>query len=99
MAILWKGFVKCCRQTLPRSLAVLVQLPPQHLQKAVQECQELGQPLALYLKDQLARGYSVLPAHCKIVEPWIQGAQIAMAQDDSDSDGGRDAQDPAHAPM
>jgi hypothetical protein len=89
MATLWKGFVKCCRQTLPRSVAVLVQLPPQQLSKAVQECGELGQPLALYLKDQMASGYSVLPAHLKIVEPWLRtgGKAAPSGKHDSESEG------------
>ena len=73
MPTLWKGFVRCCRQTLPRSVGVLVQLPPPQLAKAVHECEELGEPLALFIKDQRNQGYNVPAQIIKVVEPWLGG--------------------------
>jgi len=87
MPTLWKGFIKCCRQTVPRSLGVLVQLPPQQLSKAVVECEELGKPLALYLKDQLAQGYNVPGQILKIVEPWMRGGKGTAQRPASESEG------------
>ncbi len=75
MPSLWKGFVKCCHKTLPRSLGVLVTLPREKLAQAVTECEELGEPLAMYVKDQRVRGNSCPEYMLKIVDPWMHGGR------------------------
>jgi symplekin len=75
MPSLWKGFIKCCHKTLPRSCGVLVNLPREKLSQAVTECEELGEPLAMYVKDQRVRG-NPCPEHVlKIVDPWMHGGR------------------------
>jgi len=92
MPTLWKGFIKCCRQTLPRSAGVLVQLPPQQLSKAVIECEELGKPLALYITDQLAQGYNVPGQILKIVETWMRGSNAPALRQNSRSEAEREGE-------
>jgi len=72
MPTLWEGFVKCCRQTLPRSLPVLVQLPPQQLAKALQACKDLGPPMAQHVQERLAKGYPIPHQIIAQLEPWLE---------------------------
>jgi hypothetical protein len=39
---LWEGFVKCCRQTQPRSNEILLQLPPNRLADALSQSKDLA---------------------------------------------------------
>jgi len=49
--LLWKGFLKCCQETLPKSVPVILQLPPEQLQNALSE----SQPLRKHLKTYVAQ--------------------------------------------
>ncbi|KAJ1391967.1 Symplekin C-terminal, partial [Sesbania bispinosa] len=48
MPKLWVGFLKCVYQTQPRSFHVLLQLPPQQLESALNRHANLRGPLASY---------------------------------------------------
>ncbi|EKX45655.1 hypothetical protein GUITHDRAFT_108532 [Guillardia theta CCMP2712] len=97
MPTLWEGFVKCCRQTLPRSLPVLVQLPPQQLVKAVQACKDLGPPMAQHVQERLAKGYPVPQQILTLLEPWLgsrgykqeEGREKERATDEMQEDADR----------
>lgn len=43
--VIWDGFLKCCQRLRPNSLPVLMTLPPQPLQEALNTCPELRQPM------------------------------------------------------
>ncbi|KAK2392464.1 HEAT repeat-containing protein [Trifolium repens] len=60
MPKLWVGFLKCVYQTQPRSFHVLLQLPPQQLESALNRHANLREPLASYanqptVKSSLSR--------------------------------------------
>nr|KYP56525.1 Symplekin [Cajanus cajan] len=60
MPKLWVGFLKCVYQTQPRSFHVLLQLPPQQLESALNRHANLRGPLASYasqptVKSSLSR--------------------------------------------
>ncbi|KOM41827.1 hypothetical protein LR48_Vigan04g202500 [Vigna angularis] len=60
MPKLWVGFLKCVYQTQPRSFHVLLQLPPQQLESALNRHANLRGPLASYasqptIKSTLSR--------------------------------------------
>lgn len=60
MPKLWVGFLKCVYQTQPRSFHVLLQLPPQQLESALNRHSNLRGPLASYasqptIKSTLSR--------------------------------------------
>ncbi|CAJ2643153.1 unnamed protein product [Trifolium pratense] len=60
MPKLWVGFLKCVYQTQPRSFHVLLQLPPQQLESALNRHANLRVPLASYanqptVKSSLSR--------------------------------------------
>ncbi|QCE16004.1 symplekin [Vigna unguiculata] len=62
MPKLWVGFLKCVYQTQPRSFHVLLQLPPQQLEGALNRHANLRGPLASYanqptIKSTLSRRY------------------------------------------
>lgn len=43
--VVWDGFLKCCQRLKPNSLPVMMTLPPQQLQEALNTCPELRQPM------------------------------------------------------
>ncbi|KAA8494512.1 Symplekin [Porphyridium purpureum] len=47
---LWKGFLMCCRNNMPRFSVVLLRLPPAQLEVALQDDPKLPQPLVEYVK-------------------------------------------------
>lgn len=49
--ILWDGFLKCCQRLRPSSFPVMLTLPPQHLQDALQKCPELRNPLIEFANE------------------------------------------------
>jgi len=73
MPTLWEGFVKCCRQTQPRSLEILLQLPPARLQDALAHCRDLAEPLLKYMHQQQQHGLQVPQRLFQVVEESLQG--------------------------
>ncbi|KAK7352949.1 hypothetical protein VNO80_18380 [Phaseolus coccineus] len=55
MPKLWVGFLKCVYQTQPRSFHVLLQLPPQQLESALNRHSNLRGPLASYASQPTIR--------------------------------------------
>lgn len=43
--VIWDGFLKCCQRLRPNSFSVLMTLPPQQLQEALNTCPEMRQPM------------------------------------------------------
>ena len=64
---LWEGFLRCCKQTLPRSVEALLTLPPAQLSDAIQACPELWRPLAAHLASLQARGVSVSSHYTAVI--------------------------------
>ncbi|WOL11751.1 hypothetical protein Cni_G20515 [Canna indica] len=52
---LWVGFLKCAAQTQPRSFPVLLQLPPPHLESALNKHPNLRIPLAAHANQPNTR--------------------------------------------
>jgi symplekin len=46
--LLWQGWIKCCRSTMPHSYSVILQLPPPQLEEVLQKHPDLKEPLARY---------------------------------------------------
>lgn len=55
MPKLWVGFLKCASQTQPHSFHVLLQLPPPHLESALNRHPNLRIPLASYANQSSMR--------------------------------------------
>ncbi|KAL5074040.1 hypothetical protein RYX36_013024 [Vicia faba] len=55
MPKLWVGFLKCIYQTQPRSFHVLLQLPPQQLESALNRHANLRAPLASYANQSTVK--------------------------------------------
>ncbi|CAK8568942.1 unnamed protein product [Lathyrus sativus] len=55
MPKLWVGFLKCVYQTQPRSFHVLLQLPPQQLESALNRHANLRAPLASYANQSTVK--------------------------------------------
>lgn len=49
--VIWEGFLKCVQRLKPSSSAVMLQLPPQHLINALEQCPDLRQPLIEYAQS------------------------------------------------
>lgn len=49
--VVWDGFLKCCQRLRPASFPVMLQLPPQQLQEALNTCPELRKPLIEYANE------------------------------------------------
>jgi len=45
---LWEGFVKACQMTVPRSVPVILRLPPQPLKDMLQQCPNIRQAIVKY---------------------------------------------------
>ena len=43
--IIWDGFIKCCKETVPQSYAVMLQLPPNQLNDFLKRAPNLREPL------------------------------------------------------
>ena len=43
--IIWDGFIKCCKETIPQSYAVMLQLPPNQLNDFLRRAPNLREPL------------------------------------------------------
>jgi len=46
---IWEGFIKCCQRALPKSIPVLLTLPPNQLKQALTEAPDLHEPLVNHL--------------------------------------------------
>jgi len=73
MPTLWEGYIKCCRQCLPRSLEILLQLPPKPLSDALQHSRDLAEPLHKYIVTHQAQGAQVPPQITRIVLRALEG--------------------------
>lgn len=51
--VVWDGFLKCCQRLRPASFPVMLTLPPQQLQDALNACPELRQPLVEHANDAM----------------------------------------------
>ena len=49
--VIWEGFLKCLQRLKPSSLPVMLQLPPQQLMNALEQCPDLRQPLIEYAQS------------------------------------------------
>lgn len=49
--VLWEGFLKCCQRLRPASFPVMLTLPPQQLQDALNQHPELRKPLVDYANE------------------------------------------------
>ncbi|XP_073827716.1 symplekin scaffold protein [Musca autumnalis] len=49
--VIWEGFLKCIQRLKPTSLSILLQLPPQQLHSALEQCPDLRQPLLEYAQS------------------------------------------------
>lgn len=49
--LIWDGFIKCCQRLQPQSMGVLIQLPAQQMQDALNICPELRNPLLEYARE------------------------------------------------
>ncbi|KAK9163503.1 hypothetical protein Syun_004405 [Stephania yunnanensis] len=65
MPKLWVGFLKCASQTQPHSFRVLLQLPPQQLESALNKYSNLRGPLAVHASQPSIR--SSLPRSLLVV--------------------------------
>ncbi|KAK9097056.1 hypothetical protein Sjap_022553 [Stephania japonica] len=65
MPKLWVGFLKCASQTQPHSFRVLLQLPPQQLESALNKYSNLRGPLAVHASQPSIR--SSLPRPLLVV--------------------------------
>ena len=43
--LIWDGFIKCCKETIPKSYAVMLQLPPNQLDDFLNRSPNLREPL------------------------------------------------------
>lgn len=49
--VIWEGFLKCLQRLKPSSMSVMLQLPPQQLMNALEQCPDLRQPLIEYAQS------------------------------------------------
>ena len=50
-AELWEGFILCCKQTVPQSYAVILQLPPPQLRMFFNSCKDLREPILQHVQE------------------------------------------------
>lgn len=48
---IWKGFIKISEKTMPQSYAVMLQLPPEQLDKFLEEAPHIREPLLVHVQN------------------------------------------------
>ena len=86
--LIWDGFIKCCKETIPQSYAVMLQLPPNQLNDFLNRAPTLREPLLEHVQafNEAQRRHVSANTMAVLYQPEAD-LQAPIKQEDNSSDG------------
>ena len=86
--LIWDGFIKCCKETIPQSYAVMLQLPPNQLNDFLNRAPSLREPLLEHVQafNEAQRRHVSANTMAVLYQPEAD-LQAPIKQEDNSLDG------------